>query len=161
MELAFRTITEYERGILFTLLADAYSFDSRYRECYEQDWIDFDNFFFDNPQIAEKYGFITVLKDEPIGHISWDPTNQPESVRIGHNCIAEKYKGNGYGKRQLSEAVRRIRNYEGLKKIVVQTNRNLAAPYNYESVGFRLVQSEENNGTSAFSGEYLNYELLL
>jgi hypothetical protein len=45
------------------------------------------------------------LDGEPIGHISWDPRNLPEYVAIGYNCIASKYKGNGYGKRQLQEAI--------------------------------------------------------
>ena len=29
-----------------------------------------DDFFYDNPDIADKYGFITVLDDKPLGHIS-------------------------------------------------------------------------------------------
>ena len=36
-------------------------------------WKEFDNFFFDNLQIADKYGFITTLNNEAIGMISWDP----------------------------------------------------------------------------------------
>ncbi|MDO5520940.1 MAG: GNAT family N-acetyltransferase [bacterium] len=159
MKLTFRRITEFNRGILYRLLLDAYSFDDRYRKCFEPDWIEFDNFFFDNPEIAEKYGFMTVLDEEPIGHISWDPRNQPNYVAIGHNCIATQYKGNGYGKRQLSEALRRIKEYENLKKIIVQTNSKLVAPHNYESVGFQLVKREKNESKSAFSGDYLDYEI--
>ena len=159
MELTYRKITEFDRGILYKLLLDAYSFDDRYRKCFEKDWIEFDNFFFDNPQIADQYGFMTVLHDEPIGHISWDPRNRPEYVVIGHNCIATKYKGNGYGKKQLSEAIRQIRKYDNLKRIIVQTNSNLIAPHNYESVGFKLVQRKKNNSESAFSGDYLDYEI--
>lgn len=116
MNLAFKKISEFDRGILYKLLLDGYSFDDRYRKCFEQDWIEFDNFFFDNLNIADKYGFITVLEDTPIGHISWDPRNMPEYVEIGHNCIASKYKGRGYGKRQLSEAIDRIMKYENLQK---------------------------------------------
>lgn len=52
-----------------------------------------------------------VLDGEPIGHILWDPRNIPEYVEIGHNCIITKYKGNGFGKRQLQEAVDRIQQY--------------------------------------------------
>ncbi|BBF41571.1 hypothetical protein lbkm_0251 [Lachnospiraceae bacterium KM106-2] len=159
MELTFRKITEFDRGILHRLLVDGYSFDDRYRECFEQDWIEFDQFFFDNPEIADNYGFMTVLDGEPIGHISWDPRNQPAYVAIGHNCIATRYKGNGYGKRQLNEALRRIKEYEGLEKIIVETNRNLVAPHNYESVGFQLVDSKKNDSKSAFSGDYLEYEI--
>ena len=100
--------------------------------------------------IADKYGFITALDGEPIGHISWDPRNLPEYVAIGHNCIATKYKGNGYGKRQLQEAIDRIRQYDGIKKIIVGTNSNLIAPHNYESVGFKLCQTRKNESDTDF-----------
>lgn len=161
MELTYRKITDFERGTLYRLLADAYSFDPRNGKCWDKDWQEFDEFFYDNPEIADAYGFVTVLGDEPIGHISWDPRHMPEYVEIGHNCIATKYKGNGYGKRQLQEAVNRIREYEGLRKIIVGTNSNLVARYNYESVGFKLYQTRENHGKAAFSGEYLDYEMIL
>ena len=91
-----------------------------------------DEFFFDNPEIADKYGFVTCYKGEPIGFICWDPRNRPEYVEIGHNGIRTKYKRRGFGKAQLSEAVRRIKEYKGLKEIRVWTNSNLIAPKNYE-----------------------------
>lgn len=159
--LKFKKISEFNQGILYQLLVDAYSFDTRWKTCFEQDWKKFDDFFFDHPDIADTYGFITVLDDKPIGHISWDPRNRPEHVAIGHNCIATEYKGNGYGKKQLQEAINRIREYEGLKKIIVGTNCNLIAPHNYEGVGFKLVQERKNEDASSFSGDYLEYEMLL
>ena len=67
----------------------------------------------------------------------------------------------GYGHRQLAEAVERIKKYPGLKKIIVTTNSNLAAPKNYESVGSVLMRREENISESAFSGDYLYYEMML
>ncbi|WP_160679794.1 hypothetical protein [Clostridium sp. C8-1-8] len=79
---------------------------------------DFDNFFFDKLEIADKYGFITTLDGEPIGHISWDPRNMPEYVTIAHNCIATRDKDNGYGKMQLQEAIGRIFQYGGVKKLL-------------------------------------------
>ena len=115
----------------------------------------------DNPDIADKHGFITCYKGEPIGFICWDPRNSPEYVEIGHNGIKTKYKGKGFGKAQLSEAVRRIKEYEGLKEIRVRTNSNLIAPKNYESVGFVLYDKKENNDEAAFSGDYLYYKIQL
>lgn len=161
MSLTFKKISSFDRGILYQLLVDAYSFDNRWKSFFEKDWIEFDDFFFDNLDIADKYGFISVLDGEPIGHISWDPRNLPEYVAIGHNCIASKYKGNGYGKRQLQEAIDRIRQYDGLKKIIVGTNSNLIAPHNYESVGFKLCQRRKNDSDTVFSGDYLDYEIIL
>lgn len=161
MELKFRKISDFDKGTLYQLLVDAYSFDERCDICWDSDWKEFDNFFFDNLEIADRYGFITTLKDEPIGHISWDPRNKPKYVEIGHNCISSKYKGNGYGKRQLLEAIDRIRQYDGLKKIIVGTNSNLIASRNYESVGFKLCQRRKNESRTAFSGDYLDYEMIL
>lgn len=96
-----------------------------------------------------------------IGFVVWDPRNQPEYVEIGHNGIREKYKRMGYGHKQLAEAVRRIKEYPGLKKIIVRTNSKLVAPKNYESVGFVLADRENNDSESSFNGDYLTYELIL
>lgn len=159
--LEFKKISEFQRGVLSELLRDGYSFDSRYQECFGESWDEFDDFFFDNLDIADKYGFITVLNGEAIGLVSWDPRKGPEYVAIGHNCIVTRYKRNGYGKRQLEEALNRIRTYEGLKKIKVETNNNLVAKYNYESVGFKLIHRQKNEDASAFSGDYLTYEIIL
>ena len=159
MNIKFKPLVEEDISVLTPIMKKA--FDDRYRKCFEKDWIDFDNFFFDNLDIADKYGFITVLDGEPIGHISWDPRNCPEYVEVGHNCIASKYKGNGYGKRQLTEALNRIKQYDGLKKIIVGTNDNVIAPKNYESCGFKLAQRRSNNTASDFSGDYLDYEIIL
>mgnify|MGYP000694977655 CR=1 FL=1 len=79
-------------GIIITF-KDAYSFDERCAICWDENWKQSDAFFFDNPDIADKYGFITCYKGEPIGFICWDPRNRPEYVEIGHNGIKTKYKG--------------------------------------------------------------------
>ena len=102
---------------------------------------------------------MTCLDGKPIGFVVWDPRNRPDYVEIGHNGICERYKRMGYGHTQLAEAIRRIKEYPGLKKIIVKTNSNLAAPKNYESVGFVLKRREENTSESAFSGDYLYYEI--
>ena len=109
----------------------------------------------------DKYGFITVLDGEPIGHISWDPRHKPDYVEIGHNCIVTKYKGQGYGHLQLEEAIRRIKEYNNLKKIIVSTNEIfVSAQKNYESVGFKKIKERINNETP-FSGKYIDYEIKL
>ena len=142
-DIEFKKFTDYDRGIMYEILKDAYSFDERCALHWEENWKQSDDFFFDNPDIAEKYGFVTCYKGEPIGFICWDPRNRPAYVEIGHNGIRTKYKGKGFGKIQLSEALRRIKEYEGLQEIRVWTNSNLIAPKNYESVGFALYDTKE------------------
>ena len=101
------------------------------------------------------------FREEPIGFICWDPRNRPEYVEIGHNAIRTVFKGHGFGKAQLAEALRRIMEYEGLKEIRVRTNSNLIAPKNYESVGFTLYDRKTNQGKAAFSGDDLYYRIQL
>lgn len=162
MCIEFRKISDFNRGILYELLVDAYSFDERYKQCWDRNWKKFDDFFFDNLGIADQYGFVTTLNGEPIGFISWNPRKRPQYVEVGHNCIATKYKGKGYGKKQLSEAVLRIHQYDELQKIIVTTDELLQpAQHNYESVGFKLVRRRANQGIASFSGNFIDYELVL
>ena len=154
----YKKISEYPRGTLYNQLVDAYSFSEKCREYWNDDWLEYDEFFYSDIEVLDKYGFVTVLDGKPIGHISWDPRNRPDHVIIGHNCILSQYKGNGYGKIQLNEAIRRIKEY-GVKKIVVTTNEiTFPAQKNYESIGFVKV-SERDNEETPFAGKYIDYEM--
>ena len=156
----FRKPSEFTRGTLYNQLVDAYSFNDECNKSWATSWKEYDDYFYDNLDIADKYCFITVLDGEPIGHISWDPRHKPDYVEIGHNCILTKYKGNGYGHIQLEEAIRRIKEYDDLKKIIVTTNELfIPAQRNYESVGFKKVRERENKETP-FSGKYIDYEIV-
>ena len=161
MDIEFRKLTDFNRGIMYDILRDAYSFDERYAACWEENWRQADAFFFDNPTIADRYGFVTCFRGEPVGFICWDPRNRPGYVEIGHNAIRTAWKGRGFGKIQLNEAIRRIKEYEGLREIRVCTNSGLIAPKNYESVGFALYDRRENRDEAAFSGDYLYYKIQL
>lgn len=156
----FKKITDYPKGTLYHQLCDAYSFDSGFKNAFDNLWKEYDNFFYSNPILADKYGFITVVNKIPIGHITWDPRKKPEYVQIGHNCIISEYKNKGYGKLQLEEAIRRIKEYK-VKKIVVTTNELLfPAQKNYESIGFKIVRTRKNKETP-FTGNYIDYELAI
>lgn len=155
----FKPIIDFPRGTLFVHLMDAYGFDGRWEAVFGESWKEYDEFFYDNPKIAETSGFVTVVDGIPVGHITFDPRKAPESVEIGHNCILSAYKGRGLGKTQLTEAIRRIREKWNPYKIIVCTNDNLIAKHNYEACGFVLKERKENTDESAFSGDYLYYEI--
>lgn len=156
----FKKIGEFPVGTLYSQLLDAYSFDLNCKKAWNDDWKKYDDFFYSNLDIANKYGFVTVVDGIPVGHITWDPRNRPNYVVIGHNCILTKYKGNGYGKMQLQEAIKRIKEYD-VKKIIVTTNEiTFSAQKNYESVGFKKIKTRKNLETP-FSGNYIDYELIL
>ena len=59
MDIEFRKFTDFNRGIMYEILKDAYSFDKRCAICWDENWKQSDAFFFDNPEIADKYGFVT------------------------------------------------------------------------------------------------------
>lgn len=161
MSIKFKKVSDFNRGIIFELLKDAYSFDCRYEQSWYPNWQDCDNFFFDNLEIADKCGFITTLNDEAIGFVVWDPRNMPEYAEIGHNCIASKYKGNGYGKMQLQEAVNRI-TQNGAEKIIVTTDDGLiAAQRTYESVGFKIHERRKEQNIGDFVDEHIDYVYFL
>ena len=153
----FRDITGFPRGTLAGMLADAYGFDPRWAAEHRDDWLSFDDFFFDHPDIAAKYGFVTTVEGEPAGFISWDPRHRPEYEEIGYNCILARYKGRGYGTLQLREAVRRIM-LDRPRKIIVTTNASLIpAQKMYERVGFRKTAERPS---ASFASALLDYEYI-
>lgn len=155
MKIEFEEINQFPRGTLAEMLADAYGFDPRWAAERREEWRNFDEFFFDAPAIAEKYGFVTTVDGEPVGFISWNPRHRPEYEEIGYNCILTKYKHCGYGTLQLREAVRRIL-LDRPQKIIVTTNASLVpAQKMYECAGFCKVNERPS---PAFPGALLDYE---
>ena len=156
MSIEFIKVSDFYRGIFCELLKDAYSFDCKYEQAYKSKWQENDDFFFNNLQIADKYCFITTLNGEAIGFVAWDPRNMPEYAEIGDNCIVSKYKGNGYGKLQLQEAINRITQND-VKKIIVTTNNDLIpAQRMYQSVGFSICQRRKKQNV-----EHIDYVYFL
>ncbi len=150
----FQKITGFPRGTLSAMLADAYSFDPRCAESWGNDWNTFDDFFFDHPQIAEQYGFVTVADGEAVGFVTWDPRHRPEYEEIGHNCVQSKFKRQGYGTLQMKEAIRRI-SLDKPRKIIVTTSALMIPAQNmYERAGFRKTGESPS---SHFSGALLHY----
>ena len=49
MDIEFRKFTDFNRGIMYEILKDAYSFDKRCAICWDENWKQSDAFFFDNP----------------------------------------------------------------------------------------------------------------
>lgn len=139
MSLCFHQLSDFDRGVLYRLLSDAYSFNPRYEEQNRERWLADEQFFFDQKEIGDRYCTITTLDDEPIGFVAWDPRNMPEYAIIGDNCIASKHKGKGYGREQLQAAVERMIQC-GAKRIYVSTDNELIpAQRMYERVGFQRL----------------------
>ena len=141
MGIKFEKLSNFNNGILYQLLSDAYSFDCKYVDINKEKWLADDKFFFENLDIADKYCFISTLNGEAIGFLAWDPRNLPEYAIIGDNCIVSKHKGKGYGKIQLEEAIKRITQND-VKNIFVSTDYDFhPAQKMYESVGFIRLEN--------------------
>ncbi len=76
--LEFRKITEFPQGTLFDVLQDAYSYDPRNRDLWNDNWLETDIFFYDNPEISNKYCMVSYIDNYPIGFVTYDPRNMPE-----------------------------------------------------------------------------------
>lgn len=154
----FRKLSEFPRGIMYALLSRAYAFEPGYERANLSEWLRWDGFFSDRPDIADRCSFVTCVNGAPIGFIAWDPRELPERAEIGNNCIIPEYKGKGYGIAQLNEAVRRILDC-GCKSIYVSTDINLLpARRMYERAGFREISREPD--PASYAGGHVRYGLL-
>lgn len=158
METQFVPVTAFPRGTLCRLLREAYAFEPAYERNDLTHWQAFDDFFYGNPAIADRYGLITTLSGEAIGFVSWDPRNLPDFAIVGHNCITPAFRGRGYGSAQMAEAVRRMTE-QGAHQIIVTTNQSLlAAQRMYESVGFTLCGRRDAPREKSYVQGLLDYE---
>ena len=67
----------------------------------------------------------------------------------------------GYGKAQMKEAVKRIKE-QGAKKIIVWTNeRLLPAQHTYEDAGFQFVKKSEETICPEIAGHRIHYEIIV
>ena len=119
MDHTFNEVAKYEPGIIRDLLFACYEqiLDDELREKFLQ----FDRDVFENLGTVGACTFITTLNRQIIGMASYNPRQVPELGIIGHNCILPEQQGNGYGKRQILEVIRRLK-LLGVRRISVSTS---------------------------------------
>ena len=59
MDIEFKKFSDFNRGIMYDILKDAYSFDERCAICWNENWKQSDVFFFDNPDTVS-YTHLTL-----------------------------------------------------------------------------------------------------
>ena len=111
----------------------------------EKEWLklqksfeEFDREVATHPEVA-RCTLITEENGIPIGLGSYDPRQRPALGIVGHNAIIPSAQGKGYGKIQLQEILRRMKDW-GIKKARVSTGDHpffASAQKNYQSVGFK------------------------
>jgi GNAT superfamily N-acetyltransferase len=145
MNINFTSPLDYDRGIIAHLLKESYRelvlSNPRLWRQEEAKWDEFDEEVFLYPDSVGNCVFLTLLERRIIGFGSYDPRHKPEYGIIGHNCILPKFRGKGYGKRQLLEILRRFQSI-GIKTAKASTNSHpffIPARRMYMSCGFMEV----------------------
>ena len=143
------------------MLLDAYSKSKELTKYFRNSWREFDSFIFDNLSFMDDCGFVSLDNGNIIGFMSWDPRNMPISVEIGHNCIAENFKGRGKGLEQLRLGLETIVNLKPSKIVVKTGNIEFFKPAQkmYTSVGFIMKSICVKKDSLVL--EVVEYELLL
>lgn len=144
--LKFTTLSSVKTGFLFFLLKKSYrDFIKKYKipriGQLLKNWQKFDQEAFSNPQIG-KCVFISCLNNQSIGFASFDPRPKPTYGIIGHNCILPEYSAQGFGKKQVSEILRRFKKM-GIKKARVSTGDHpffIPAQRMYLHCGFKEIR---------------------
>ncbi len=82
-----------------------------------------------------------VTRWRAIGLGTWDPRQGPAVGIVGHNCVIPDYQGQGIGRRQVQEILRRFRQ-RGFARAAVTTSEHpffVPAQRMYAACGFTLV----------------------
>ena len=113
MELSFTSIRDQPRGLIASMLKRSYAAllaadaSNWLPEVYR--WEEFDREVFDNPNEVGACVFLSWSGDQLVGFASYDPRQRPDVGIVGHNCILPEFRGNGFGKEQIKEVLRRFR----------------------------------------------------
>jgi GNAT superfamily N-acetyltransferase len=111
--LIFKPFSFGKPGLIYGILCKCYDsfFEDypSYEEEWKTGWREYDARIFENPETIGSAGFLTVFRDHIIGFASYDPRDLPQKVLIGHNCILPAFRGNGFGKKQVNEILRIMR----------------------------------------------------
>ncbi len=122
--LTFMPLRQYEPGIIARLLVESYApllAEDPLRWGSERDrWEEFDREAFANLDTIGACTFISCLGDTTVGMVSFDPRRTADTGLMGHICVLPEFRRRGYGKAQVEEALRRMRE-RGIRKAIVST----------------------------------------
>ena len=105
--------------------------------------------------------FLSWSGDQVVGFASYDPRQRPQSGLVGHNCILPEFHGQGFGRQQIREIVRRFRAM-GIRMARASTAENpffVPAQAMYTACGFRETGRHPWEGDP--SHDVIEYEMRL
>jgi GNAT superfamily N-acetyltransferase len=161
--LNFSPLQAHTPGILHSLLSRSYQ---ELVDTFPDGWAAevermraFDEEAFAAPETVGRCVFVTCLGGEPVGLGSCSPGDDPAHANIGHNCILPEFRRRGFGKRQLEEIVRRLRE-QGVERVSATTSEHpffLPAREMYQEFGF--VETGRRDGGPDPGYRMVDYEL--
>lgn len=116
---------------------------------------------YENPDTIGACTFITTLNAQSVGMASYDPRQAPEIGIVGYNFILPKFQGRGYGKMQIEEILRRLRQM-GIKRAVVTTSEHpcfIPAQRTYLACGFKETKRYKTARDPRYNS--IDYEIQL
>lgn len=105
-------------------------------------WADLDRDAYAFPETVGKCFFVSRLAGETVGMASFDPRPGPAYGIVGQNCVLPEFRGRGFGKLQVLEILRRIRDGR-MKAARVTTSEHpffVPALRMYRSLGFKDIR---------------------
>ena len=152
-------LSDIEPGIIYKTLCTSYKGWDEYSK-WESEWKQFDKDIHDFPDSIGSSGFGTLLGNDFVGFISWDPRQYPSYVIVGHNCVLPKYRNQEIGKHQITYALNNFQT-NGFRCARVSTKRDQFFNYArklYESCGFVECSPYRDDGANMI---YYSIELAI
>jgi len=113
MELIYTSPFEAKQGTIAWLLKKSYAAlieaEAEVWESEKANWEESDRNVFENPNTIGACSFLSWYGTSIIGFFSFDPRPWPAYGVIGHNCIIPEYRNQGFGKQQVCEVLRKLK----------------------------------------------------
>lgn len=145
-DLAFDPISRFPPGTLADIIGRSYAdLVDKWPDSWkgeERKWADFDREAYAFPETVGRCVFVSRLGDRIVGLASYDPRPGPAYGIVGQNCVLPEFRGKGFGKLQVLEILRRIRDGQMKAARVTTSEHPFFAPAlrMYRSLGFRDIR---------------------
>ena len=143
-DLTFDRPEDHEPGTIERLLVASYaglSMDAGQLGEYRRRWRALDRQARESDPTGNGRVWITSLDGEPIGMASFNLSLGLEKGVVGQNCILPGFRGRGFGRRQVEEILRRMRELRVQTAAVTTGDADFFAPARrmYLACGFRQI----------------------
>jgi len=153
MGLRFTSPHDQQPGVVASMLKRSYAelleSDPDHWEAEVPKWEQFDREVFEHPDTVGSCVFLSWSGDQLVGFGSYDPRPKPDFGIVGHNCILPEFRGQGFGKQQMLEILRRfqVRGIRTARTKTLAGDWHIPAQRMYASCGFRETTRHPRDGS--------------